>query len=33
MNDLMHSITPRGKVAQNEEIYHIILRSSVCVNI
>ncbi len=33
MNDLIDSISPRGKVAQNEEIYHMIWRSSVCVNI
>ncbi len=33
MNDLIDSINPRGKVVQNEEIYHMLWRSSVCVNI
>ncbi len=33
MNDLIDSISPRGKVVQNEEIYHIKWISSVCVNI
>ncbi len=29
MNDLIDNISPRGKVAQNEEIYHM-MRSSMC---
>ncbi len=33
MTNLIDSISPWGKVVQNEEIYHMIWRSSVCVNI